>query len=124
MKASQDKQDPNEVNMKSLSEWREEGQFNEMATEGDAPMDIVRQTMARIAPLLQLAHQKIAAWPVLEEREKASRTLDEQLLKASRDQWMGKAKMASQGMSRGMDAAKAMKRFGGMSSTAANNLAI
>jgi hypothetical protein len=82
MKASQDKQDPNEVNMKSLSEWREEGQFNEMATEGDAPMDIVRQTMARIAPLVQLAHQKIAAWPVLEEREKASRTLDEQLLKA------------------------------------------
>ena len=139
MKASQDKQDPNEVNMKSLSEWREGGQFNEMGLRDAgsnrsapmdigqqtmAPMDIVRQTMARIAPLVTQAHDRIAAWPVLEEREKASRTLDEQLLKASRDQWMGKAKMASQGMSRGMDAAKAMKRFGGMSSTAANNLAI
>jgi hypothetical protein len=107
--------------MKSLSEWKEE-QLNELSQEGKNPMEIVQQTMARIAPIIQLAHQQIEAWP--EEREKSSgrRSLDAQLLKASRDQWMGKAKMAATRMDRGMAADRAMKQFGGLSSTAANQL--
>jgi hypothetical protein len=108
--------------MKSLSEWREE-QLNEMGgSDGQNPMDVVQQTMARIAPMVQLAHQQIEAWPEEREKSAARRTLDAQLLKASRDQWMGKAKMASQRMGRGMDAARAMKQFGGISTTAANQL--
>lgn len=108
--------------MKSLSEWREEEQISELAQDGQNPMEIVQQTMARIAPIVQLAHQQIEAWPEEREKSAARRTLDAQLLKASRDQWMGKAKMASQRMGRGMDAARAMKQFGGLSSTAANQL--
>ena len=107
--------------MKSLSEWREE-RLDEFAQDGQNPMDIVRQTMARIAPMVQLAHQQIEEWPEEREKKAAIRTLDAQLLKASRDQWMGRAKMATQRMDRGMDAARAMKQFGGMSSTAANQL--
>ena len=85
MLVSRDKQDPNEVNMKSLDEWREEEQINELAQDGQNPMDIVRQTMARIAPIVQLAHQQIESWPEEREKKKGIRFgliyLDFQLMK-------------------------------------------
>ena len=108
--------------MKSLKEWREE-QVNELAMQGQNPMQVVQQTMSRIAPIVQMAHQQIEAWPEEREKRSARRTLDAQLLKASRDQWMGKARMAVGQMNRGMDPSRAMKRFGGVSTTAADQLA-
>jgi len=117
------KQDPNEVKMKSLKEWREEEQIDEFHLANQNPMQIVQNTMSRIAPIVQMAHKQIEGWPEEREKRTARRTLDAQLLKASRDQWMGKARMAVTSMDRGMDASRALKRFGGVNTSAANQLA-
>lgn len=110
--------------MKSLKEWQddqeEQEEINEMT---GTPMDVVQQTMARIAPMIAHAYQQIEAWPNERQKTAARRTLDSQMRKASRDQWMGKARQASTQMGRGMDASRAMKRFGGMGQAAANQLA-
>ena len=108
--------------MKSLKEWQEE-QVNEEHQGQQAPMDVVQQTMSRIAPLIIHAHQQIEGWPEERDKKAARRTLDAQLMKASRDQWMGRAKQISGRMGQGMDASRAMKQFGGVSTTAANQLA-
>lgn len=107
--------------MKSLNDWREEQINEEMAPE-QAPMQIVQTVMSQIAPLVQNAHQQIENWPEEREKNAARRTLDSLLLKASRDQWMGRSRMAVNQMNRGLDPTKAMKRFGNVNTTAANQL--
>lgn len=107
--------------MKSLNEWRED-QIDEISHAEQNPMSIVKDVMSQIAPIIINAHQQIEAWPEEREKRAARRTLDSQLLKASRDQWMGKARMAVNQMDRGMDAIRALNRFGGVSRTAASQL--
>lgn len=106
--------------MITLNEWREDFQADSITSP--APMEIVQNTMAKIAPLVQNAYQQIENWPNERDKQAARRTLDSQLLRASREQWFGTAKRAVGSMNRGMDATKAMRRFGNVGTAAANQL--
>ena len=111
--------------MISLQEWKElneDIQDNIEGAQATPPMEIVQKVMSQIAPIIINAHQEIEAWPVEKDKVAARRTLDAQLLKASRDQWLGKARMAANQMNHGMDAQKALKRFGGLNRNAANQI--
>lgn len=111
-----------EVNMQSLKEWKEEQkEINEMSQM--PPMSVVQQVMARIAPMVASAHQQIEDWPNEREKSAARKTLDAQLLRASRNQWMGKARQATSRIDHGMAASQALKRFGGLNTAASNQLA-